>query len=281
MLALLKVIVMGIVQGLSEFLPISSSAHLVFTSNIIGIFSNTSLPDESNYDIVLSMMLHIGTLVAVFIFFWKDIVNITKSFFSCLYKKNYTDDNFKLGLYIIIGTLITVIVALLFKDSAERLMYSPAIVGLLLFVTGIYLIASEKFSKNLKARVNSINVKTAILMSIAQGLAALPGFSRSGWTIATGLFSKTDRVTCARYSFLLSIPIILSASIVYPLKEINYNELLAYNWIYILIGTIVSAVVGYICIKYFLEFLSKYSLNVFGYYCIIVGLFATIAFSLI
>jgi undecaprenyl-diphosphatase len=118
-------------------------------------------------------------------------------------------------------------------------------------------------------------------MSIAQGLAALPGFSRSGWTIASGLFSKTDRVAAARFSFLLSIPIILGASIVYPLKEINISELVSYNWTYIMIGTVVSAIVGYICIKYFLQFLSKFSLRVFAYYCIIVGFITTLFFTFI
>ena len=281
MLGLIKVIVMGIVQGLSEFLPISSSGHLVFTSHLIQLISGNPIPEESSYDTVLSMMLHIGTLVAVFIFFWKEVVEIWNALVNGIKTKDYSDYNAKLGLYIILGTVITVFVALIFTDSAERLMDSPAVVGVLLMVTGGILWGSEKYSDYVKDKSQKVSLKTAIIMSIAQGFAALPGFSRSGWTIASGLFSNTERIACARYSFLLSIPIILGASIVYPLKEVNFAELVSYNWVYILIGTVVSAIVGYVCIKYFLEFLSKYSLRVFGYYCIIVGFIATLFFTFV
>lgn len=281
MLALVKVITMGIVQGLSEFLPISSSAHLVFTSHILQMISGNPIPDESSYDIVLSMMLHIGTLIAVFIFFAKEIIDIWNALINGIKTKNYSDYNTKLGLYIILGTIITIAVALCIDDTAERLMFMPAVVGFLLIITGFYLFFAEKFSDCVKPedKKKEIDTKTAVIMSIAQGLAALPGFSRSGWTIASGLFSKADRVIAARYSFLLSIPIILGASIVYPLKEINISELVSYNWTYIFIGTIVSAIVGYICIKYFLQFLSKFSLRVFAYYCIVVGLITTLFFT--
>ncbi|MBO6272970.1 undecaprenyl-diphosphate phosphatase [bacterium] len=281
MIELFKAISMGIVQGLSEFLPISSSGHLVFTSNIIQLFSHSPIQDKNSYDIVLSMMLHIGTLIAVFIFFWKEIIEIFKAFINGCKVKKFEDYNSKMGLYIFIGTIITVAVALLLDNTAERLMESPAIVGTLLIITGIVLISSEKYSDSLKEKSTKISKRTAVIMAIAQGLAALPGFSRSGWTIAAGLFSKTDRITCAKYSFLLSIPIILGASIVYPITEVNIHELISYNWTNIIIGTIVSAIVGYLCIKYFLQFLGKYSLRVFGYYCIIVGILASLVFTFI
>lgn len=278
-IGLIKVVVMGIVQGLSEFLPISSSAHLVFTSHLIQLISHNPIPEESSYDIVLSMMLHIGTLVAVFIFFWKDILEIWNALIVGIKTKNYSDYKSKLGLYIILGTFITIIVALFFDNAAERLMESPAVVGVLLIVTGGMLLGAEKYSDSLPEKLEQVSMKTAIIMSIAQGLAALPGFSRSGWTIASGMFTKVSRVACARYSFLLSIPIILGASVVYPLKEVQMAELVTYNWGYIIIGTVVSAIVGYICIKYFLEFLSKYSLRVFAYYCFVAGIIATLLFT--
>ena len=115
-------------------------------------------------------------------------------------------------------------------------------------------------------------------MAIAQGLAALPGFSRSGLTIATGLLSGNDRTTAAKYSFLLSIPIILGASMLYPLIKLDLHEILFYNWSAIIIGTVISAIVGYLCIKYFLKFVSKFSLSVFGYYCLLMGIFTFIFF---
>ena len=167
------------------------------------------------------------------------------------------------------------------NDTAETLMEIPAVVGLLLMVTGAVLYGCEKYSDALSIKSDKMTLKRALIMSLAQGLAVLPGFSRSGWTIASGIFSGGERTSCARFSFLLSIPIILGASIIYPLKEINLSELISYNWNYILIGTIVSAIVGYICIKYFLVFLSKYSLKAFGYYCFIVGFLATVIFTYI
>lgn len=281
MLALFKVIVMGIVQGLSEFLPISSSGHLVFTSHLIEIISQKSIPDESSYDIVLSMMLHVGTLIAVFVFFWREVADIFVAFVRGCKNKCFSDYNAMLGLYIALGTVITIVVALILNDTAERLMYSPAVVGVLLMVTGCVLYGSERYSETIKDKETKLSKKTAIVMSIAQGLAALPGFSRSGWTIASGLFTKADRVTCARFSFLLSIPIILGASIVYPIMKVDFAELVSYNWLYIIVGTVVSAIVGYLCIKYFLQFLAKYSLKVFAYYCLIVGFVACLFFTFI
>ena len=108
----------------------------------------------------------------------------------------------------------------------------------------------------------------------------MPGLSRSGWTIATGLFCGLDRITAARYSFLLSIPIILGASMVYPLIKIDLHEAMLYNWNAIIAGTLVSGAVGYLCIKYFMKFISKFSLAIFGYYCIIAGIAAAIFFTI-
>lgn len=281
MFGIIKVVIMGIVQGLSEFLPISSSAHLVFTSNLMQIFAHHPIDEPTSYDIVLSMMLHIGTLIAVFVFFKNEIVSIIKSTYFALKTKDFSDYDSKLGLYIILGTVVSVIVAMLFKDRAEALMNTPAVVGMLLVITGLVLYFSEWYSDRLEKKNTQLDIKTAVIMSIAQGLAALPGFSRSGWTIASGLFSKCDRITCARFSFLLSIPIILGASVIYPLKEVDFLELASYNWTNILIGTVVSAIVGYLCIKYFLEFLSKYSLRAFGYYCIVVGILACLFFTFV
>lgn len=280
-LGLIKTVVMGIVQGLSEFLPISSSGHLVFTSNIIKMITKSDFQGQSSYDIVLSMMLHIGTLIAVFVFFWKDIVEILRAFIKACKAKSFDDYNSKQGLYIVLGTFITTVVALFLHDTAERLMERPAVVGMLLIITGCVLIGSEKYSNKITNKQKDVSKRTAVIMSIAQGLAVLPGFSRSGWTIAAGLFSKSERIACARFSFLLSIPIILGASVIYPLTEINLSELMSYNWTNIIIGTFVSFVVGYLCIKYFLKFLSKYSLNAFGYYCLVVGFLACVLFTFI
>ena len=262
---------MGIVQGLSEFLPVSSSAHLVFTSNLYKYFTGILNVVQSNEEVFFDIMVHLGTLVAVLIFFRKEIMDIIKALVNSAKTKDFSDKNTKLGLYIILGTFITIIVALPLKDIAEKLVYSPIVVGWLLEGTGIMLLLSELIAQKIPAKADEPNLKSSILIGIAQGIAAFPGFSRSGWTMATGLFSGLDRVTCAKYSFLLSIPIILGTSMVYPLFEINAQEALTYNWKAIIVGTIISGIVGYFCIKYFIKFVAKFSLAFFAFYCIIVG----------
>lgn len=278
-MTLIQAILMGIVQGLSEFLPISSSAHLVFTSNFYKVFTGVQTVEHSSQEVFFDIMLHLGTLIAVLIFFRKDIIQILKAMYIALKTRDFSDVNAKIGFYILLGTAVTVIVSIPFQDLAYKLVYLPAVVGVLLVITGFVLFLSEYLSKK-QAQKTQVDFKVAILMSIAQGLAALPGFSRSGLTIATGLFGGLDRITAARFSFLLSIPIILGASMIYPIIELDLSELLSYNWFEIIVGTIVSGLVGYVCIKYFLKFVSKFSLNIFGVYCIIAGIFTSIFFYL-
>ena len=244
----IQAVLMGIVQGLSEFLPISSSAHLVFTSNFYKVFKGIEIVQHSNEEIFFDIMLHFGTLIAVLIFFRKEIAEILKALWQGVKSKDFSDKNAKLGLYIILGTVITVAVALPMEKVAEKLVYSPAIVGILLVITGFVLFYSEYRSKKTPVKTQ-VDLKTSIFVAIAQGIAALPGFSRSGWTIATGLFNGLDRLSAARYSFLLSIPIILGASMVYPFIKIDLHEALTYNWSAIAAGTLVSGLVGYAWIK--------------------------------
>lgn len=276
---ILQTTLMGIIQGLSEFLPISSSAHLVFTSNFYKFFKGLEFVQDTNQEVFLDMMLHIGTLIAVLIYFRKDISNITKAFLLGIKTKSYDSKDFQTGLYIIVGTIITAIVAYPISSLAEKLVFTPYLVGILLIITGIILLFSEHVAKKIK-EPKEIGWKNSCFIAIAQGLATLPGFSRSGLTIATGLLTGSDRLTSANYSFLLSIPIILGASICYPLIKIDFSEVIRYDWLAIITGTIVSAVVGYLCIKYFLKFLSKFSLAVFGFYCIFAGIISTAFFTI-
>ena len=276
---LIQSILMGIVQGLSEFLPISSSAHLVFTSNFYKVFKGIEIVQESNQEVFLDIMLHLGTLIAVLIFFRKDIMEICKALYFGLKNKDYSSKNFKTGMYIILGTFITVLIAFPLNEIAEFLVFKPAIVGGLLVFTGCLLLFSEWWGKRINDK-KDINLKSSVLIAIAQGLAALPGFSRSGLTIATGLLSGHDRTIAARYSFLLSIPIILGASMVYPLIKLDFTEVVTYKWTAIIIGTIVSGIVGYLCIKYFLKFVGRFSLGIFGYYCLVMGIITAVFFGL-
>ena len=270
---LLQAILMGIIQGLSEFLPISSSAHLVFTSNFYKVVKHIDIMQISEQEIFFDIMLHLGTLIAVLIYFRDDILKIIKAFISGFRKKDFGSTDFKTGCFIIIGTILTATIAVPLCEISEMLVFMPAGVGLFLIITGLVLLFSEWISKKRKEK-RDVNIKSAILTGLAQGLASLPGFSRSGLTIAAGLITGCDRVTAAKYSFLLSVPVIIGASMVYPLIKINPVDMSHFDWFAIAAGTIVSGIVGYFCIKYFLKFLEKFSLAFFGYYCITMGIFA-------
>lgn len=276
---LIQSVLMGIVQGLSEFLPISSSAHLVFTSNFYKVFKGIEIIQESNQEVFLDIMLHLGTLIAVLIFFRKEIMVIIKALYVGLKTKDYSSKDFKTGLYIMLGTIITVAIAFPLNEVAEYLVFKPSIVGFLLIMTGCLLLFSEWYGKKIKEK-KDIGLKDSVLIAIVQGLAALPGFSRSGLTISIGLLNGQDRTIAARYSFLLSIPIILGASMVYPLIKLDFAEVVTYNLTAIIVGTAVSAIVGYLCIKYFLKFVGKFSLGIFGYYCLIMGIVTAVFFSI-
>ena len=182
---ILQAIIMGIVQGLSEFLPISSSAHLVITSNLYKVLKGIELGQESSQEIFLDIMLHLGTLIAVLVFFRKDIWEIVKAFIQAIKTKDFSSKEAKLALYILLGTVITVLIAFPLHGIAEDLVFAPAIVGLLLIFTGILLFSAEAYSKKLAEKLDNIDLKTSIIMAIFQGLAALPGFSRSNnyWRI--------------------------------------------------------------------------------------------------
>lgn len=265
----IQAVVTGAIQGLSEFLPVSSSAHITFSNMLFNHLYQTPLSDLSRQEeIFFDIMVHLATLFAVLIYFFKDLKEIFISFFASLKNKNYDSENFKLACYIALSVVITGIIGLLIKKPVENIITSPKIICILLMITGFILLLSEKLYKGDK----KINLKSTILISIAQGLAVFPGFSRSGLTISTALFLGIDRVKAARFSFLMSIPVILLASLVYPLLELDFKEIMHFNLSAIFLGFLTSFVVGYFCIKYFMKLLEKLSLRIFGYYCLVVSL---------
>lgn len=258
---------MGAVQGLSEFLPVSSSAHIVFTSALYKVFTGLSVTDVGQEEIFFDILIHLASLFAVIIFFFKDLKEIATGFFCGFKTKNYSTPEFKTGLCILISTFITCVIGFLIKDFADLLTKKPDIVAALLLVTGLILFSCEK----IKRKEKPLDFKSAILIGLAQGLAVFPGFSRSGFTIATGMFTGLSRIKAARYSFILSVPIIFLASFVYPLLELDFKEVATFNFKAILTGCIMSFITGYLCIKFFMKFLEKFSLKIFAYYCWFIG----------
>ena len=261
----IQAVITGAIQGLSEFLPVSSSAHIVFSHEIYGLLSGAPISSEVNQEeIFFDILVHLATLFAVLIYFFKDLKNIFSDFFVSIKKKDYKNENVKLVGYIALSVIITGVIGLLLKERVEFLTANPQIVCFLLMGTGFILLFSEKLYKGNK----DMSLKTAILVSIAQGLAVFPGFSRSGLTISTALMCGMKRVDAARFSFLMSIPVIFLASLIYPLMELDFKQIMTFNLKAILFGSITAFIVGYLCIKYFMKLLGKLSLRSFGYYCL-------------
>lgn len=274
----LQAAITGAIQGLSEFLPISSSAHIVFSTKLYTLISGHELANVANQEeIFFDIIVHLATLFAVVIYFFKDLKEIFKNSFCAIKEKDYQNKDLKLILLIALSVVITGIIGLVLKSPVEGLLANPKLICIMLFITGLVLLLSEKMYKGNK----EISLKSTILISIAQGLAVVPGFSRSGFTIATALFCGMDRVKAARFSFLMSIPVILLASMVYPMLELDFGQIMSFNLKAIFIGFLVSFVVGYLCIKYFMQLLGKISLRAFGYYCLVVSIGLFILFQVV
>ncbi|MBQ8475631.1 undecaprenyl-diphosphate phosphatase, partial [bacterium] len=271
----LQAVITGAIQGLSEFLPISSSAHIVFSNTLYELISGNNLANTANAEeIFFDIMVHLATLIAVIIYFFKDLKLIIKDSVIAFREKKQ-NENSRIFCYIMFTTLITGIIGLILKYPVEKLMVNPKIICLLLMITGFVLLFSEKMYKGDK----KITLKNSFFIALAQGLAIFPGFSRSGFTIASALLQGIDRITAARFSFLMSIPVILLASLVYPLIELDVSQIAAFNHRAIILGFLTSFFTGYLCIKYFMQLLKKITLKSFGYYCLFASLLMFLLFQ--
>ena len=233
-------IISGIVQGVAEFLPISSSGHLVILHRLIGL---------KEPQIVFDIFLHVGTLIAVFIVFWRDIVDIFTT------KK-------MLGVFILLGTAVTVFFVLIFGAKIEGLFINVRFVGGMLILTGAWLI----FGTFIRFGSDGFSGFKAVLIGLAQGIAAIPGISRSGVTISTALFLGIDVKTAARFSFLLSIPAIVGAFF-FKIKDVVSIGINASYFI----GLITSCIIGVLSLKLLLRVLYGNKFHIFGFYCIFIG----------
>ena len=274
----IQAIITGIIQGLTEFLPISSSAHLVLTAEIFEkVFHFPHIVDSE--ELFFDLMLHLGTLVAVVVYFRVELCDIFRAFFKALKTKNFAEDkNSKLFIFIFLSTFTSICLAFPFRDLLEKIFQRPDLVGFFLLGTASLLTFTEFYSEH-HAKDSTISVKKAVFIGLFQGLAMIfRGISRSGSTIAAGLISGLSRIEAAKYSFLLSVPIIFLAVIFHSSELILSGQMVCFSMGPILVGTVVSAIVGYLCIKYFLIFLQKHTLHYFAVYCAIIGITAIILF---
>ena len=263
---IIQAIIIGLVQGLTEFLPVSSSAHLIFAQQALGV---------GDVGLAFDVLMHVGTLVAVIVYFFNDIVNMIKGFLLSLV--DLKDGNFigelkkdpykKLAWLTILATIPIGIVGVLFNDIVESMFMGLTVPAFLLLITGCLLYVSQRMNSG-RIDVRNISLKEALIMGCGQALAILPGLSRSGTTIAAGLFAGLDKEFAAKFSFILSIPAILGAA-VFQLKDLSGGSIEIGACI---AGFIVAAISGYLAISFLLKIVREKSLDIFAYYCWIVGI---------
>lgn len=260
---ILQALILGIVQGLTEFLPVSSSAHLLIFPRLFGWVGQS---------LAFDTFLHLGTATAILIYFWKDLIKLIKDFFSDLIKFGISFDSYtkegQLGLFIFVGSLPAAVFGFLLESSIESTFRGVPWVAFFLVLGSIFLFTAEKwFGK----KSEDINFNKSIFIGFFQALALFPGVSRSGATISAGMFSGLSREFSARFSFLLSIPVIVGAGLY---KVISSPEILANISLFpLLIGFFSSFIVGMFAINLLLSFVKNNKLYVFVVYRILLAAF--------
>lgn len=272
-MTVIKAVILGLIQGLSEFLPISSSGHLAIAGRLMG------MDPEADSLLSFNILLHVATLAAVFIVYWKDIWGMIKAFFAML-GDIFTgkgpgldrDVYRRLVIMLIVGTLPAVAAALIFGSLIEN----PPLfaIGIFLLITALLLFVSDRLGGG-KKELETMTLKDSLIVGCFQALGTLPGISRSGSTIVGGLFSRLDKNAAVRFSFLLSIPAILGA-LVLDLKDLAGGAAMAASPACIIVGMLVAGVSGYFAIRFLLNIVRRHSLSIFSAYCLIAGAFAII-----
>ena len=266
---MLEAIILGLVQGLTEFLPISSSAHL----RILGEF----LPNAQDPGAAFTAITQIGTEAAVVVFFWRDIVRIVSHWFGSLFGRvPRHDPDARMGWLIIIGSIPIVVLGILFQDQIETVFRSLWIVATMLVVFGIILGLAD-WAGAKRRKLDQITVPHGILFGFAQALALVPGVSRSGGTITMGLFLGYERAAAARYAFLLAIPAVFGSGFYQLFK--SWGEPAVYGPIETAAATLVAFVVAILVIAFFMQWISRHSFLPFVIYRILLGgtIFALLA----
>ena len=267
-MSLIEAVVLGIVQGLTEFLPVSSSGHLVIFQHLFGINEPV---------LAFDIAVHVGTLLAVAVYFFRDIVAIVTGFLA------FAADSFRhrrlrmpdaqapqarMAILIVIGSVPTAVIGLALKDSAEALFSSVTLVGISLCITGAILWGTRRLGDT-AADEGTTSVIKALAIGVVQGLAVVPGISRSGSTIAAGLYLGLGRETAARFSFLLSIPAVAGAGLLGALDLLGGG---AIPLPIMAAGLVTSAVVGYAALALLVWIVKQGRMHLFALYCLAVGL---------
>ncbi|MFH0804618.1 MAG: undecaprenyl-diphosphatase UppP, partial [Patescibacteria group bacterium] len=262
MIDFLYSVVLGAVQGLTEFWPISSSGHLLIAHDVLQF----GFVDNLTFDVAL----HLGTLLALILFFWRDVAKLIVAFFRSIANWNVRNDfDQRLSWYIVVASIPAGIGGFLLDSwAAEQIRNLWVIASLLIGVGALLLLAERLFAK--VKDIEQVTLGTAVLIGFAQVLALVPGVSRSGITMVAGMSRGLKRAAAARFTFLLSIPIIFGAGMK-KLYDATQEGLTGHEWQVMLVGAVTAAAVGYLAIRFLLRYLENHSLNIFAYYRFVLG----------
>jgi undecaprenyl-diphosphatase len=257
MLELIGAIFLGIVQGLTEFLPVSSSGHLLLGQYFLGL-------DQDSFGLPFDAAIHTGTVIAVVSFFWRDLLGMVRAFLRSLRGPDFSDTGQRMAYLILVATVPASIIGFLFEDFFETAVRNPWIVVFNLVLVGALFIVGEAVGRK-RRKVGELRLPEALGIGLAQATALVPGISRSGATITLGLFLGLRRDEAARFSFLMSVPITAAAALL-SLAEVGSEGMSAYEVLLFASGCVSSGIVGYIAIRFLLNFLAGHSLRAFAYY---------------
>lgn len=264
-MTLFQSLILGIVQGLTEFLPVSSSGHLVLAPFVLG----WEIPGDQAF--VFDVLVQVGTLLAVILFFWQDLTRIIRHFFVGIIRRQpFLTQEARLGWFLILATVPAGGFGLLVKERIEAAFSSPAAAATLLLVTGSLLLIGERVGGKFRC-LTHLTWKDSLWMGFFQALAVFPGISRSGATITGGMTRNLDRPAAARFSFLMSVPIMLAAGSLALVDLLRLPDLAALLPS-VIAGLFSSLIVGYLSIRWLLSYLTRRPLYIFAAYCFTIGL---------
>lgn len=258
-MTIIHAILLGIIQGLTEFIPVSSTAHLLLGQRLLGLPA-----DDAMFSFLV--IIQLGTLISVFAFYWQDLLSIIKATLN--FRHSTPERN--LGIYIIVATIPALLAGYLLKDAVETIFRQPMLqASIRLFAAAALLTLAEWLTSKNRA-LDSMTWLDALLIGVMQIIAIFPGASRSGTTISAGMFRGFDRPSAARFAFLMSVPILLAAGGYEMLDVLQMSNLSGFLPL-LAVGFITAAIVGWFAIKWLIDYLSKRSLYVFAVYCAVLG----------
>ena len=265
-MTILQAIILGIVQGLTEFLPISSSGHLIL---VPWLFNWHFLLDNPDLNKTFDVALHLGTFVAVLIYFWREVGRLITAWVRSIGRRSLNEPEAKLAWLLLVSTIPAAILGVAFESFIEDRLGKPWIIAVMMIVFALVMYAVDHLAR-LDRKLEALTWTDSILIGIAQAFALCPGVSRSGITMMTGLALRLDRESAARYSFLLSIPVIGGAA-AYKAVEIAKNGLPSGTAMPFAVGIVSAAISGMVAIWFVLAYLKRHNFNIFVIYRIIVG----------